>query len=182
MKNILFCVLLPLYVWSQNITERKSPIPKANTIESTLWTPIPVQAALYSTALPGLGQAYNKKYWKVPLVWGLLGTGIYAIGYYKKNYDRYHSRFVTAVNNGKDEYGYPPDELVRSQKRANRYYNYALLLTALAYVLNVIDALVDAHLYEIDQKEKFSLAPAIISQENMGCLLGFSLNIKLKNK
>mgnify|MGYP001417547654 FL=1 len=53
----------------------------------------PSKATFYSAVLPGLGQAYNKKYWKIPIVYGALGAGIY---FYKKNdtdYNRYRSAY-----------------------------------------------------------------------------------------
>lgn len=186
MRNILFYMLLPFWMWSQNKTietvQQSSPAPLQENLESLSWTPVPVQAALYSTVLPGLGQAYNKKHWKIPVIWGLLGTGAYAIGYYKRNYDRYHSRFITAVNTGTDQNGYGREQLARAQKQASRYYNYAVVLTALAYVLNILDALVDANLYELDHEKELSLRPTLIPQENADHFLGLSLNIKLKNK
>ncbi|MEC8830911.1 MAG: DUF5683 domain-containing protein, partial [Bacteroidota bacterium] len=48
----------------------------------------PSKAAFYSAILPGLGQIYNKRYWKVPIVWGAIGTGIYAYSYNNTEYRR----------------------------------------------------------------------------------------------
>ncbi|WP_103327119.1 DUF5683 domain-containing protein [Bacteroidetes bacterium endosymbiont of Geopemphigus sp.] len=182
MRNILFYTFFPFLVWSQNTDnqtiQQSSPAHLQKNLESLSWTPVPVQAALYSTALPGLGQAYNKKYWKIPLIWGILGTGTYAIGYYKRNYDGYHSRFITAVNTGTDQKRYIREQLARAQKQASRYYNYAVILMALAYVLNIIDALVDANLYELDHEKEFSLKLTLVPKNNTDPFLGISLNIK----
>ena len=52
----------------------------------------PARAAFYSAVLPGLGQAYNKKYWKIPIVYGAIGTGVY---FYTTN-DREYQRFRDA--------------------------------------------------------------------------------------
>lgn len=59
-----------------------------DTLESEDINPLaPAKAAFYSAILPGLGQAYNKKYWKIPLVYGALGTTLY---FYSSNNDKYH--------------------------------------------------------------------------------------------
>lgn len=49
----------------------------------------PAKAGLYSAVLPGLGQFYNKKYWKIPLVWGAVGTGVGIALWNDKQYKRY---------------------------------------------------------------------------------------------
>lgn len=49
----------------------------------------PSKAAFYSALVPGLGQVYNKRYWKVPIVYGAIGSGIYFYDWNKKEYDRY---------------------------------------------------------------------------------------------
>ena len=53
----------------------------------------PSKATFYSAVLPGLGQAYNKKYWKIPIVYGALATGIYFYNQNDKNYNRYRNAY-----------------------------------------------------------------------------------------
>jgi hypothetical protein len=58
----------------------------------------PAKAGLYSAVLPGLGQFYNKKYWKIPLVWGAVGTGVGIALWNDKQYKRYRNAFVAELN------------------------------------------------------------------------------------
>ena len=53
----------------------------------------PSKAAFYSAVLPGLGQIYNKRYWKVPIVYAVIGTGVYAYTYNDDLYDRFRTAF-----------------------------------------------------------------------------------------
>lgn len=79
----------------------------------------PSKAAFYSTVLPGLGQIYNKKYWKAPIVWGALGGSIYAYSWNNNNYKRFRTAFKRRQAgftddeffdlNGDNEPGSPPD-------------------------------------------------------------------------
>ncbi|WP_228530235.1 DUF5683 domain-containing protein [Tamlana sp. I1] len=152
----------------------------------------PAKAAFYSAILPGLGQAYNKKYWKIPIVWGALGTGIY---FYTKNNKEYHryrdaykSRLAGFTN---DEFYYDSngnqlttprvttDGLERAQKFYRRNKEISLLVTLGLYALNIIDANVDAHLMQYNIDENLSLAPHYrINEFDASSNLGLTLNFK----
>ncbi|MEL1254944.1 DUF5683 domain-containing protein [Flavobacterium sp. DGU38] len=124
----------------------------------------PAKAAFYSAILPGLGQAYNKKYWKIPLVYGAIGTSLY---FYIDNNKKY--------NEVRDEYkrrleGYTPSEkfarlddsrLVEAQKFYQRNRDLSSLFVVGFYVLNIIDANVDAALMQFNVNERLSLRPEI---------------------
>ena len=108
----------------------------------------PSKAAFYSAVLPGLGQIYNKKYWKVPLVYGALGTTIY---FYISNNNKYHAyrdaykRRLEGFND--DEFTYLDNSrLIAAQKFYQNNRDLSALLTGLFYILNIVDANVDAHL------------------------------------
>lgn len=126
----------------------------------------PAKAAFYSAILPGLGQAYNKKYWKIPLVYGAIGTSLY---FYLDNNKKYHSY--------RDEYkrrleGYGPgtggnydflddSRLIDGQKFYQRNRDLSALFVVGFYVLNIIDANVDAALIQFNVNERLSLRPEI---------------------
>jgi hypothetical protein len=66
-----------------------------DTLKSSNIDPLTPKAAFYSAVLPGLGQAYNKKYWKIPLVYGAIGTSLYFISVIKK-YNQYRGAYEKA--------------------------------------------------------------------------------------
>ena len=129
----------------------------------------PARAAFYSAVLPGLGQAYNGKYWKIPVVYTALGVGVY---FYFKNddqYDRYRdaykSRLAGKTNDEfSDENGtalVSTQGLVEAQRFYQRNKEVSVLVTLGLYALNIIDANVDAHLQQFNVSEDLSLKPKL---------------------
>ena len=131
----------------------------------------PAKAAFYSAILPGLGQAYNGKYWKIPIAYAGLGAGIYFVIENDKQLDRYRSAYKRRLAGFNDDEfsnpnpGGPPrvstDGLIRAQKLFRRNKELALLVTAGIYALNIIDANVDAHLQQFNVSEDLSLRPGV---------------------
>ncbi len=121
----------------------------------------PAKAAFYSAILPGLGQAYNKKYWKVPVVYVALGTSLY---FYSSNNTKYHE-FRDAykgrlAGHPNPQYDYlDNDRLIAAQRFYQRNRDLSLLITAAFYVLNIIDANVDAHLGQFNVNNNLTLNP-----------------------
>ena len=131
----------------------------------------PIKAGLYSAVLPGLGQFYNKKYWKIPIVWGAIGTGVGVIVYNDKQYKRYRTAYIAELNGQPHEFSNIPgvDKTVlgNSQDSAKRYRDYSIAITGLVYILGIVDAVVDAHLYEQKHDPDLALKPTIIN-DNVG--------------
>ncbi|PWB23853.1 DUF5683 domain-containing protein [Flavobacterium sp. HTF] len=123
----------------------------------------PAKAAFYSAILPGLGQAYNKKYWKIPLVYGAIGTSLY---FYIDNNKKYHDyrdaykRRLEGYNNDKYEF-LDDSRLIAGQKFYQRNRDLSALFVVGFYVLNIIDANVDAALIQFNVNERLSLRPEI---------------------
>ena len=130
----------------------------------------PMKAGLYSAVLPGLGQYYNKKYWKIPIVWGAVGTGVGIALWNQKSYNRYRDAFVAELNGQPHEFsgiaGIDKVVLGNAQDRAKRQRDYAIGITGLIYILNIVDAVVDAHLYEGRKDPDLAISPTIISDEH----------------
>ncbi len=127
----------------------------------------PTKAGLYSAVLPGLGQFYNKKYWKIPLVWGAVGTGVGIAIWNDNQYKKYRGYFVAKINGTPNEFvdTHPwldANALGNAQDRAKRQRDYAIAITGLLYILNIVDAVVDAHLYEGRHDPDLSVRPNII--------------------
>ena len=152
----------------------------------------PARAAFYSAILPGLGQAYNKKYWKIPIVYAALGTGIYFYIDNNNEYKRYRDAYKSRLAGFKtdefyfDSAGNPlttprisDDGLRNAQKTLRRNKELSLLVTLGIYALNIIDANVDAHLLQYNVDDNLSLSPHYKLNEfdatsNLGLTLNFN--------
>lgn len=128
----------------------------------------PAKAAFYSAVLPGLGQAYNGKYWKIPIAYAGLGIGVYFYINNDQQYDRYRDAYKRRLAGFEDDEFYingvprvSTDALIRAQKFYQRNKEVSLLVTAGIYILNIIDANVDAHLQQFNVSEDLSFKPAI---------------------
>tara|TARA_R110001592_G_scaffold363109_2_gene680405 strand:+ start:79516 stop:80037 length:522 start_codon:yes stop_codon:yes gene_type:complete len=122
----------------------------------------PKRASIYSAVVPGAGQFYNKKYWKIPLVWGAIGTSAYYINYNTVEFKSYKNALIARNDDdpGTVDYTYPDlsDELVEANMdyyRRLRDISYFAL--AASYILNIVDASVDAHLKGFDVKDDLHL-------------------------
>lgn len=147
-----------------------SDLEKANGPVSKTVKLNPTKAGLYSAVLPGLGQFYNKKYWKIPIVWGAVGTGVGIALWNQKQYRKYREYYIAKLNGTPNEFidQYPYLDKValgNFQDRAKRQRDYAIAISGLIYVLNIVDAVVDAHLYESRHDPDLSFAPALIQDE-----------------
>ena len=139
----------------------------------------PAKAAFYSAVLPGLGQIYNKQYWKLPLVYGAIGTGLYFYNLNVTEYNRFRTAYFNRLNGLPDEFPmYSTDVLIRAQKIYRRQRDTAVLLTILAYVLNIVDANVSAHLKQWNVDDNLSFRPVQFST-GTGQAVGFGLQIDL---
>jgi hypothetical protein len=144
----------------------------------------PTKAGLYSAVLPGLGQYYNKKYWKIPIAWGGIGVAVGVTIWNDKRYKRYRNAFVAEVNGVPHEFSdynisNLKESLGREQDRWKRNRDYAIAATGLVYILNIVDAVVDAHLYEGKNDPDLAIRPTVIYDDfggqasTMGVLLNY---------
>lgn len=134
----------------------------------------PRKATFRSAVLPGWGQAYNKKYWKIPIVWGALGT---CVGFFIFNRNEYIAA-RDAYRNMKDgdatnDYLIKPKfqpvdaEAVRQYRNGVRQnVDYSVLFFMVCWGLNVVDATVDGHLKEFNVNDNLSMRvnPSYIPQ------------------
>ena len=138
----------------------------------------PTKALMYALVLPGLGQGYNRKYYKIPIVWAAIGGAAWAIKFNTWQYKIYSK-----------EYAQNPDDLT---ERYLRYWRRNMELSYIAmfavYALQVVDAYVDAQLYNWDVNENLSLRVAPSLQPLMapasvtGRAYGFTCSIDLKRR
>jgi len=122
----------------------------------------PRKAALMSACLPGLGQVYNKKYWKLPVIY--IGAGV--ITYFAilnsdslRNYNNAYKLRMDGDPATIDNYEnkYSDDNLLQIKNFYRRNLDLTIIFAAGLYVLNIIDASVDAHLFEFDITDDLSM-------------------------
>jgi hypothetical protein len=136
----------------------------------------PKKATIYSAILPGLGQAYNKKYWKIPIIYAGFGTIGYFIGWNNGFYNTYKLAYSDLTDDDPTTDSYldleatqyydlddPTDfnNFKSGLSKQQDYYrrNRDLLIIGMVafYGLNIIDASVDAHLFDFDISEDLTL-------------------------
>ena len=143
----------------------------------------PSKAAFFSAVIPGMGQAYNKKYWKIPLVYAAIGIPAYFYIRNDKEYDRYRDAYknrLAGVDDSNSEFATISDDgLIRAQRTFRRNKELSLLLALAGYALNIIDANVDAHLLQFNVDENLALKPHMKYNEMENTAnLGLTLNFK----
>ena len=154
-------------------------VPKSDRIEQKdsifLAKHSPKKATIYSAVLPGLGQIYNHKYWKVPIVYAGFGGLIYGIVYNDNKYDYYKEQYKYMLDNNLTEW----EDLTIQQAEVykdyhKRYRDLFYIGTAGFYVLQILDATVDAHLINYDISEDIALIidPAILLCNNNNTAVG----------
>ena len=120
----------------------------------------PERAAMLSATLPGLGQVYNGRYWKVPIIYAGFGTLAYFLNMNSSEYQRWRTAYVARVDgnpNTVDGYPHSTDQLERAMRFYRRNLEVTYLLGAALYILNILDANVDAHLLDFDVREDLGL-------------------------
>lgn len=164
-----------------------------NGVDTTVIPHSPKRAAVLSAILPGLGQVYNQKYWKVPLVYAAIGTLTYFIIDYNKKYNTYVNAYKdydaylrgdltkTSFNNirGLENYSDKTYFLKSYTDFYRRWRDLDVLILAGVYMLNIIDANVDAHFFNfrIDDNLAVNVKPVIFEPFNSSKQVGISLNL-----
>ena len=151
---------MDLRVSSQRIKKEKSP----------------KKAAIFSAIIPGYGQIYTKKYWKVPIIYGGLVTSVYFINDNNIQYKEYKNAALVSYETEENQLGYTYSELIilKDHYKRNREISYFSFVGV--YILNIIDASVNAHLFHFDVSDDISLNIRPYSTfSNTG--VSFSLNL-----
>ena len=193
-KKILFSIFV-LLITNNIFSQRDSTAVKKKIVKEKIEVPqgvynplSPSKAAFYSAILPGMGQIYNKKYWKAPIVWGILGGTTYLYIDNNSIYKRYRTAFKLRKAGLQDEFTLIDTagnttvliseaglESAQKQLRENR--DLALLSSVLVYVLQIVEASVNAHLLQFNTDDNLTFKPAIIP-DNMNfanTAVGFNL-------
>jgi hypothetical protein len=123
---------------------------------------------------------YNRKYWKVPLVYGgIIGLGL-VVDFYNQTGNKYRNELFTLLNTGASPSGRDETTLRNIVDQARRQRDYFMIFTGFFYILQLIDAHVDAHLKEFDvnPRLKASIEPAMQNSYLTGSTVGMSIVLK----
>ncbi|MBN1145291.1 MAG: hypothetical protein JXA72_12750 [Bacteroidales bacterium] len=166
----------------------QNTVPQSDTafVAAVIKKHSPHKAIMYSLICPGLGQVYNHKYWKLPIIYGAGGAFAYFIIYnqnkYEKFRDTYDNNKPTASDNDVfliDGLRYRFAVLPRGRDFYRRYRDLSIAGMGAIYLLNVIDAMVDAYFFNYDISDDLSLKmePALIQGPGLTASLGFRINL-----
>ena len=167
------------------VTMGADTVLKADTVKGPKHTA--AKAVWLSAVCPGLGQIYNKKYWKLPIIYAGFGGLGYLLYYTSHNYNEARAAYRAVLRNQFGSYlGYTDAaDLKYFRDQFKNYLNLSALVTVIWYGLNLIDAAVDGHLYSynMDDKLSFNFDPSFILPNPLGTApttcLGLSFNINL---
>jgi len=157
----------------------------------------PHKATIYAVVFPGLGQFYNKKYWKVPLVYTGFGALGYAVHFNQSRYTKYRTGYRDIKDDDPetnshldianefgidiDVYGedYFAEQLENFYKSYRRNRDLTYIGIALFYALQIVDASVDAHFFDYDISDDLSMTiePFDINLDNQAPSVGVSVNV-----
>ena len=154
---LLFIFTLFFKAEAQN-TETKDSVVNSEAYKHDSAYQNPHTAALLSAILPGLGQVYNKKYWKVPIVYVGFATFAFFIDYNRKNYLLFKQAHIDFPNYHLN-YDFPLslEQIDRAKDSFKRYRDLSIIGTAGFYILQIIDATVDAYLFDWNVTEDLTL-------------------------
>jgi hypothetical protein len=186
--RLVLPLILMLYA-SELMAQKKSDSGKSNADSAVAIKKksvhSPLKAAVFSSVVPGLGQIYNRKYWKVPVL-AAAGAGlVYGYSFNQSNYTKFKSELIYRQKNkaisNLDLERYSDSDLNELQDFYRRYRDLTIIGMALLYAVNIIDATVDGHLYDFNVSDDLSLqlfdAPNLSAQNGARYPLSLSLTL-----
>ena len=189
---IVLIIALPVNAQKDTTKVDKIIIKKDNVISQSTKDSInslkkPRKAALMSAIVPGLGQAYNEKYWKIPIIYSALGLAIYFNDYNYKQYKRYLNAYIAETDTLPETVSefagqISVDNLEYNKDSFRRNRDISFLALVLVYFFNIIDATVDSHLFDFDIGEDLSLKvlPTVIPTYNAQIINHFGLSLYIR--
>ena len=162
---------------SMQINQRFSP-----RIQRLVADPLtPSKAAFYSAIIPGLGQAFLGKVWKVPIIYAAIGASLYYYDVNNKEMNSYRTAYKRRLNGFFDdeyletEIPITTDQLLLGMEFHKNYRDIAIILAAASYMLNILEANVSAHLLQFNVNDDLSVTPNIIVDKE---ITGLQLAVK----
>jgi len=163
----VFIVSFKLTAQEKEIVQDTTTYSEAYKLDSAYHSP---RKASFLAIIPGLGQVYNKKYWKVPIVYVGFGTLAFFIDFNQKGYLKWKQAYIDFPDYDL-EYDFPLtlEQIDRTKNSYKRYRDLSIIGTAGFYILQILDATVDAYLFDWNISEDLSMKiePAIIQSPSL---------------
>ncbi|MFC2128015.1 DUF5683 domain-containing protein [Bacteroidota bacterium] len=187
-KKITYILLIFSFSLTFKTSAQKIPnLTSEEVLKKDGYNPLtPATAAFYSAIIPGMGQLYNKDYWKFPVVYGALAIPIYYYSINANSYKRYRKAFKLRESGLQDEFTTDSGKelisregLISAQKILKQNRDTSLLTFAALYALQVLEASVSAHLLQFNVNDKISFDPQLYQEPvSKETIVGLTLNIK----
>lgn len=159
------------------LSQQPDTIPRSVVLKPK-FAPDPKKAGLYSALIPGMGQIYNKQYWKASVIYVGLSVATYFIIKNSNDYNRYRKAYVSRLSNNpnnKDEFTgiLSTDAIKQYQDDAKKYLDMTVLFTVIGYAGQVMEAIAAAHLHNFDVSKDLSLhiSPIVTPNQTIGMSL-----------
>lgn len=161
-RVMLLCLLCFFFVPHAMAQDTIIPVDEEKQMADTVKPHSAKKATWMSLCLPGLGQAYNKQYIKIPFIYAGFGTAAYFYSLNIKEYRLYKEAYAAKISNDTTYSGklaaYPVDKIQSYKNFYRRNLELTYISFALIYIFNVIDAAVYAHLFDYDISDDLSLS------------------------
>jgi hypothetical protein len=186
-KNSILVFLI--FTFSLNLFSQKDST-KVKTkeklfVQEGIYKPLaPSKAAFYSAIFPGMGQIYNRKYWKAPIVWGALAAPTYFYLLNNTDYNRFRTAYKLRKTGFQDEFtddlgnvSVSLETLERAQEQLSENRDLSLMWGVILYVLQIVEASVNAHLLQFNTDDNLSVRPTFVQDPILydAPKVGFSL-------
>ncbi|MAD97063.1 MAG: hypothetical protein CMB99_07020 [Flavobacteriaceae bacterium] len=168
LSSLMLCAQVQDSVKTKNRRAKKRALKNTYT-----YNPLaPSKAAFYSAIFPGMGQIYNKKYWKAPIVWGALAIPTYFYLDNNREYKRFRTAFKLRTAGLQDEFTLDDgsvtvslETLERAQEQLRQNRDLSILSGVILYILQIVEASVNAHLIQFNTSDALTLRPVIIQDQ-----------------
>jgi hypothetical protein len=198
--KILIIIILHLICIEQNICAQDT-VAVAKPV-SHKFKPETLRATMLAVSFPGLGQIYNRKVWKIPLVYAGFGALIYSVGFNSKNYNMYIKAYQDFTDNNPNTisyqhliaadpstydqvkqpatYSYYKDAMLRMVDYYKRYRDLSYIGIAGWYLVSILDANVDASLFNYDISPNLNITLLPMQMSLPGGFIGAGLSVDFK--
>ena len=182
-NQVLFLFLAGLFLFANGISSNGQAKDQGDSIQM-IKKHSPRRAVVYSMICPGLGQIYNRKSWKVPLIYGAVGFCTYYSCYNQLKYTKFRNAYITneptknrAWIDGKY---YDYEILFRGMRYYERLRTLSIAGIGAVYLLQIIDAMVDADFFYYDVSDDLSLRiqPLVIENRGLTAVVGIGVSFE----
>ncbi|GAB6866002.1 DUF5683 domain-containing protein [Bacteroides acidifaciens] len=165
-----------------SIVVKTDSVPPAQDINKKIFIPNPTKATWLAVVFPGGGQIYNRKYWKLPIIYGGFAGCAYALSWNGKMYKDYSQAYLDIMDSNPNTKSYedllPPNATYNEEQLKNtlkrrkdmfrRYRDLSIFAFIGVYLISIIDAYVDAELSNFDITPDLSMKvePTVIDNNN----------------